>query len=303
MASIHDLPTECLLHILSFVHSPLSFEPPNLPRHQGDEKPFHAYDESLRDLQSASRVSKLWLGTAQSIFWRHINVWTYAGASHLLARPALGSFRTNELNVLLGLIEEPRTGDWIRTLGCLAKELKGLRKIVLRGKESHGVIASSQWVGEKNLAELKMLIVNICFIPFPTPPASFHLNHLELGPLVSTDAESSRSFINSVFTSSSDSLTYLKLELEPSESIFPGLLEALPLVQNSVKSLDLIGKFSGIERLLPKFTALVDLSISHRFDPNDRYTPPQSRLTHLHNFVSFLSTLLTALPYCTTSVK
>ncbi|KAK4699186.1 hypothetical protein P7C70_g7078, partial [Phenoliferia sp. Uapishka_3] len=261
MVSVNHLPTECLVLILSFVHSPISFEPSNLSEDDEDEDDAMVcdYSKSLRNLQRASRVSKLWLSIAHPILWRHLNIWSYTGAKLVMESAGFGRFRTDELDLTAHCAEEsepesePESGrwrGWRNDFLDLVKGLKGLRKIVL---VSVIELADDRWVAEGSLKDLEDLSINTAFVrlrtPLNTPPTTFQLSTLNIGHLVDSPF-----FIKSLLSSSSNSLTSLKLH--PSPSIFSALLATLPLLANSLKSFHLAGKLPGLDTLLPQFKLL-----------------------------------------------
>ncbi|KAK4698226.1 hypothetical protein P7C70_g8057, partial [Phenoliferia sp. Uapishka_3] len=278
MTSIHDLPTETIAQILSLIHTPSSFEQPHLPRCKGDDTPHIKFNESLRDLQHATRVSKLWLDLGQPMLWRHLNIWSYNGARLVNNCPALGRFRTEELNILIGEDAEWDQRDWRKDFPPLIKGVKGLKKLVMVGNRS----INGDWVTEESLKDLKTLNLNVIIHPLhSTPPANFQLSTLEIGGYVSDP-----SFITSVFTSSSHTLTSLKID--PIRIHHPTLLKAFPLIQNSLQHLDIVGELKGIDKVLPNLKVLASARFSFSIDSD--------------NFFHFLTTALGALPDCTKTV-
>ncbi|KAK4698707.1 hypothetical protein P7C70_g7567, partial [Phenoliferia sp. Uapishka_3] len=280
MASIHDLPSETILRILSFIHTPSSLKTPtDLARFKKDETLFDNYNESVRSLQRASCVSKLWLTLAQPMLWCHLNVWTYIGARLINECPALGRFTTDELNVLVGEDDEWTVKGWRNNFLSLVTRLKGLKKLGLAGIRP----INAEWVQEENLKDLTHLNVNVFMFQITlAPPAIFQLSSLEIGSYVH-DA----SFIESIFKSSSKTLTSLKFK--PAYPKTPTtLLNAFSLIQNSLQHFELVGKLQDVEAVLPNLKSLTSVRFTFRMYQED--------------FFGFLSTALGALPACTTSV-
>ncbi|KAK4700153.1 hypothetical protein P7C70_g6098, partial [Phenoliferia sp. Uapishka_3] len=254
MASIHDLPVECLIKILSLIHRPSSIEYSVVPRYQ-DEAHYWYHYKSLGHLERASRVSNLWLTIAQPMLWRHINIWgeDCLGSKFkdrlelLICSSALGRFRTEELDVF---VVEDRAWDesWPNEYRCLLKGLQGLSKLVMIGNQS----MNAEWVELESLKDLKILHAhNIVY--YETPPANFQLSTLEIEAREGDDG----SFINSIFTSSSHTLTSLKLTPETSDD--QSLLEALQLVQRSLQTLEIVGELWGLDEVLPNFESLINV--------------------------------------------
>ncbi|KAK4701135.1 hypothetical protein P7C70_g5103, partial [Phenoliferia sp. Uapishka_3] len=238
---------------------------------------------SLRNLQRASRVSKLWLDISQPIIWRHLTIWSYNSASSVLASSALGGFRTDELDVFVGLDEGWGLGHDNVHIDTLVRALKGLKKLVLKGENARA--AGCDWVAGESLKDLKALSLNVAFSIVDAPPAAtFQLSTLNIGPLVN-----SPSFVKSIFSSSSNSLTSLKLH--PSPSMFSTLRAALPSLSNSLQSFDLTGELPGLEALLPNFKVLHTFHLTFHLEP-----------LQLLN-IDYLNSTLLALPASAKNVK
>ncbi|KAK4696714.1 hypothetical protein P7C70_g8325, partial [Phenoliferia sp. Uapishka_3] len=239
MATIHDLPAEIITHILGFVHTRFAFNS-------------YADAEPVRDLGRATRVSKRFRACGQPLLWWSIRLRTYKAAKKLLASPDLGRYHTDELEIYVCYPDhtERESEQRFSSYSAILYGLKGVKNLCMSGTYKS---VDTAWIGAPNLRGLEYLNINIEIEDSPIPTPHFALSSLALGP-----STVSPSFIHSIFTSSSHSLTYLKID-----PYFEGnpVLNSLPLLYNTLEFLKITDNLPGLEVLLPSFTALTEFSI------------------------------------------
>ncbi|KAK4700907.1 hypothetical protein P7C70_g5336, partial [Phenoliferia sp. Uapishka_3] len=255
MAAISSLPAETLLHILELVQPPVELGPP------------FDYDEvfafSLFSLHSCALVSKAWARMATPMMWRNLHISSEIDMSLILRSPALGRFHTEELHIWVYGDGKPAwdDADWNGNMEALVDGLQGLEVLdVNRYPKSNGELhGPCDWIGSASLKDLKTLRIDMPFDEFApeTPRTKFQLSSFDIGSRFD-----SPTLIKYIFTSSSETLTCLTVDVDPSYAASSALLAAFPLIKDTLCSLDLSGRLLRIELHLPEFTVLENLKLT-----------------------------------------
>ncbi|KAK4698706.1 hypothetical protein P7C70_g7566, partial [Phenoliferia sp. Uapishka_3] len=276
MASIKSLPTETITHIFSFVHTPFSLEPVSNTRCSSDVR--RDFDASLHDLQRAARVCRHWLDLAQPMLWRYLHVRDSTDAFFLNNSPALGRFHTDQLDLSIWSDEWDRN-TFQEDFERLLKGMKGLKKLVISGEKW----TRTEWLGMESLKDLKVLNIDVVISGRLHSTPKFQLTALEVGCRWTHPG-----FYPLIFESSSHTLTSLKVDASRGSRNHATLRAALPLVPNTLRSLEIVGELQGLGAILPILNTLTHV----------RFTPS----SYGDQLISFLSAAFQSLPSCTTVV-
>ncbi|KAK4703848.1 hypothetical protein P7C70_g2362, partial [Phenoliferia sp. Uapishka_3] len=263
MTCVSDFPTETLLHIFELICDDSEIFRQDGKSHYFDISDDHAYYHNLATLSSACLVCRQWRNVAQPIMWKELCL--TRGVERVLASPIAGRFRTEELVIWL---DGPSSFITSEELETFFSKLVGPRRLRFehdydteregydQDTDTHSV--DDYWLESTKLLDLEDLAIDVPFYERKAScRTSFKLSSLTVGEFMDSPI-----VLQSIITSSQNTLTFLKIEA--CTEVQSSLIELLPLLADSLETLFLGLAFTGLPELgtLSNFKQLKELTLS-----------------------------------------